>query len=275
MNPVATIAALQEAMGRIERVGADFGISFFASVSKIETWIAEGTLGMLPREGALLISRRDGKLLRVSHVAADRTSLADALGHLVEAMPGQLMVADIVGRPEHVEAVARTYQQQGFVRYSQLVRMQRRDAYTLTTEGGTDVELACLADAPRLRDFMEHWLDPLSEQIPSEAELRLAIASESVFVVRDGCGLAGILVHETAGQSATLRYWHVAGDQHGRGIGSRLMHAFLARCATSRRVTLWVLSDNIKAIDKYHHYGFNEDGMIDIIMVRQATQVAR
>ncbi len=95
-----------------------------------------------------------------------------------------------------------------------------------------------------------------------------------LFVFNDGAGLAGILLHDTTGQSTTLRYWHVAGDRHGRGIGSRLMHAFLARCATSRRVTLWVIADNTAAIAKYHHYGFSEDGMIDDIMVRQ-VEVAR
>ena len=50
------------------------------------------------------------------------------------------------------------------------------------------------------------------------------------------------------------------------------MHAFLARCTTSRRVVLWVIADNVDAISKYGHYGFSEDGMIDNIMVSQPKQ---
>lgn len=267
-------AALQDAMGRIARGGPGFAVSFFAPAAKIEAWIAEGSLGMLPCDGALLIHRKDGGLLRVSHVAADLPALDAALGTLAAAMPGQCMVADLVGRPEEVERVADVYRQHGFMRHTQLLRMQRGGARPAATAGVAGVDLAGRDDVPALRAFMERWLDPFSEQIQGIAELRQAVAAQGVFVVRDGAGLAGILLHDTIGQSTTLRYWHVAGDRHGQGIGSRLMHAFLARCATSRRVTLWVIADNTAAIAKYHHYGFSEDGMIDDIMVRQ-VEVAR
>lgn len=275
MKRVTKIGALQEAMGRIKRGGPYFTISFFASAPKIEVWIAEGGLWLSPCEDALLIYRQDGKLLRVCHVATDQSSLSAALSNLVETKPDQLMVADIVGRPEDVERATRTYQRRGFVRHAQLVRMQRSGACPATMDGASDVERARMEDLPELRAFMERWLDPLSEQIQSVTELREAVASEDVFVVRDGQGLAGILIQETTGQSTTLRYWHVASHQHGQGIGSSLMHAFLARCATSRRVTLWVIADNVAAIAKYHHYGFSEDGMVDNILVRQAEQVTR
>ena len=86
-------------------------------------------------------------------------------------------------------------------------------------------------------------------------------------------GAAFSYTHLDVYKGQTLRYWHVAGDRHGQGIGSRLMHAFLARCAESRRVTLWVVADNAAAIAKYHHYGFGEDGMIDDIMVKRAKVV--
>lgn len=270
-----TAAALQDAIGRIERGGPGFALSFFAPAAKIEAWIAAGSLGMLPCDGALLIHREDGGLLRVSHVAADQPALDAALGRLVAAMPERPMVADLVGRPEDVERVAVAYRRHGFLRYTQLLRMQRSGARPAATAGAAGVDLAGMDDVPALRAFMERWLDPVSEQIQGIAELRQAVAAQGVFVVRDGDGLAGILIHDTTGQSTTLRYWHVAGDRHGQGIGSRLMHAFLARCAASRRVTLWVIADNTAAIAKYHHYGFSEDGMVDDIMVRRAEAAAQ
>ena len=266
-------AVLQEAMGRIERGGAGFAVSFFASATKIEAWVAAGSLGVMSCEGALLIHREDGGLLRVSHVAADQPALDAALGKLVAAMSDRLMVADLVGRPEDVARVAEAYRQHGFVRHTQLRRMQRSGARPMAMDGLAGVDLAGMDDVPALRAFMERWLDPVSEQIQSIVELCEAVAAHSVLVVRDGAGLAGFLMYDIVGQSATLRYWHVAGDRHGQGIGSRLMHAFLARCAESRRVTLWVVVDNAAAIAKYHHYGFGEDGMIDDIMVKRAKVV--
>lgn len=263
-------AVLQEAMGLIDRGGAGFAISFFAPVSKIEAWIAEGSLGVLLCEDALLIHREDGELLRVSHVAADLLALDVALGKLIAAIPGRLMVADLVGRPKDVECVTGAYRRHGFMRYTQLCRMQRSGAGPVITDGVIGVDPAGMDDVPALRAFMERWLDPLSEQIQDVAELRDVVATQNVLVVRDSTGLAGFLMYDTIGQSTTLRYWHVAGDRQGQGIGSRLMHAFLTRCAASRRITLWVIADNAAAIAKYHHYGFSEDGMVDDIMVRRA-----
>lgn len=264
-----SVAALREAMGRIKRGGAGFAISFFAPASKIEAWVAAGSLGTLPCDDALLIYREDGGLLRVSHVAADHLALDAALGKLVAAIPDRPMVADLVGRPEDVECIAGAYQRHGFIRYAQLLRMQHSGVRPTAAVGVAGVDPASTNDVPALHTFMERWLDPFSEQIQGIAELRQAVAEHNVLVARDGAGLAGLLIYDTTGQSTTLRYWHVAGDRHGRGIGSRLMHAFLARCAASRRVTLWVITGNAPAIAKYHHYGFSEDGMVDDIMVRR------
>lgn len=275
MKRVLQAPMLQEAIGRVDRGGQGFSVSFFASPAKIEAWCADGALAMLPCEGALLVLRRDGNLLRVGHVAADPPALSAALGKLVEAMPTQLMVADLVGKPRDAAPIVQTYRRHGFAPHAQLIRMQRTDARPVAVDGATDVELARVGDVPALRAFLQRWLDPLAEQIPGEGELQEAVAAEAVHVVRDGGGLAGLLIQETLGQSAVLRYWHVAGDRHGRGIGSRLMHAFFARCASSRRVTLWVIAGNAGAIAKYHHYGFSADGMVDNIMVRQPEAATR
>lgn len=275
MKRVTKPEMVHEAVGRIERAGPYFTTSFFASTSKIEAWIKEGTLWVSSYKGALLIHRQSEGLLRICHVATDQISLSAALDNLVEAKPDQLMVADLVGRPEDVERTAQTYQRRGFSRHAQLVRMQHGGRWPATIDAASDVELARMKDVPELRAFMERWLDPLSEQIQSVVELREAIALQSVLVVRDNQGLAGLLIHEATGQSMALRYWHVAADRHGQGIGSRLMHAFIVRCATSRRVTLWVIADNVAAIAKYRHYGFSEDGVVDNIMVKQPEQAAR
>lgn len=275
MKRVIQPGMLREAIGRVGRGGPGFSVSFFASPAKIEAWCADGALAMLPCEDALLVLRRDGELLRVGHVAADPPALSAALGRLVEAMPGQCMVADLVGRPQEAAPIVQAYRRHGFVLHAQLLRMQRTGARPVAALGATDVELARAEDVPALRAFLQRWLDPLAEQIPGEGELREAVAAQAVHVVRDGDGLAGLLIQETTGQSAVLRYWHVAGDRHGHGIGSRLMHAFFARCASSRRVTLWVIAGNADAIARYHHYGFSADGMVDNIMVRQPEVATR
>ena len=47
------------------------------------------------------------------------------------------------------------------------------------------------------------------------------------------------------------------------------MSSFLERCAQARRIVLWVIGDNARSIAIYRHYGFETDGLIDRIMIRQ------
>lgn len=272
MKQVTDVAVLQDAILRVDRGDADFTISLFASKEKMETWIADGTLWIFPYKDALLIQRNDGTLMRIFHVAPNQQSLLVALSNFVESMPDQTIVADLVGRSEDVARVTSTYEESGFFNHERLLRMHRIAVQNTTVNRTADVELANMGDVPKLHAFMERWLDPLSEQIQNFSELQDVVASEGVFVVRDGDGLSGILVYETKGQSTVLRYWYVAAHRHGIGIGSRLMHAFLAHRATSRRITLWVIASNTDAIAKYHHYGFAQDGMTDNIMVVQQKQ---
>lgn len=272
MKRLAGIFALKEAIGHVKRDGPGYAANFFAQPAHVEAWCAAGTLETLPCERALLILRRDGELTRVHHVASDLVALSAALGVLTGAASSRTLIADLVGKPPDIKVVAGIYMGHGFVPHARLVRMQLIGVPRVAAHGATDVEPARLDDVPLLQACMERWLDPLSEQIQNARQLGEAVAADSVLVVRDGQGLAGFLIYDTIGQSTILRYWHVDGRCHNRGIGSRLMRALFARCPSSRRISLWVIAGNADAVAKYQHYGFREDGLADQIMVRQPEQ---
>ena len=79
------------------------------------------------------------------------------------------------------------------------------------------------------------------------------------------------LFFEVTGQSSLLRHWVVDGAHRDRRVGSRLMRRYFADCKDVRRFTLWVISDNDNAIDRYKHYGYQQDGLIDQVLMRQAS----
>jgi len=49
-----------------------------------------------------------------------------------------------------------------------------------------------------------------------------------------------------------------------------MMRRFLMQVAGSRRISLWVFSNNADAIAKYEHYGFHREKLVDRIMLKLA-----
>ena len=122
-------------------------------------------------------------------------------------------------------------------------------------------------DADDIAFFLGGLLDRLTEQIPDLDELRLAASEGRLLVQRRGSIVAGMLMYDLNGQTAHLRFWHVAPDARGTGVGRGLMTMFLSRCVHVKRIVLWVIGDNHRSIAIYRHYGFDTDGLLDRVMI--------
>lgn len=268
IESVADPAALTRAIARVPRIGQGHTSSFFANRERVAEWMRQGALSMLQTEGALLVLRRDRDFVRVYHVAAEPSALEHALSELAQASQEGAYVSDLVGHPDQLVPIMDTYRGAGFMKHGQLIRLQRINAGENAAIIPEGVRPAGAEDLSALQDMLERQLDPWMEKIPDAKELREKIDSGAALVAAQGSGIAGCLLYETIGVSTILRYWHMDLHLRNRGIGSRLMRNFLHRCAASRRILLWVIAGNTDAIDKYHHYGFREDGLVDNIMVR-------
>jgi ribosomal protein S18 acetylase RimI-like enzyme len=87
-------------------------------------------------------------------------------------------------------------------------------------------------------------------------------------VKRDGV-LAGLLFFETHGLASTVRFWVVAEEFRALHVGSALMSNYFRSQDTVRRFTLWVNACNTNAIQKYRHYGYEPDGLVDHVLTNQ------
>ena len=180
-----------------------------------------------------------------------------------------MIVADLIGRLESLEGAVSAYEANGFYRHARLVRMQRivqKTAQECFAE--SNVLQARLNDVQRIREFLSRQLDPLVEQIPGLSQLNDAVSKGSVLIVLAGTEIAGLLIHDTTGLTTVLRYWHVGKRFRNLGIGAKLIRTFFANCE-SKRILLWVIADNKDAIAKYRHYEFEDDPMIDEILVKK------
>jgi len=244
--------------------------NWFAAPERVDEWIARGSLATLQGERAVLIFRRDNGFWRVYHVAADMVALSQILsevcgGHEINGV----LTTDLVGRATDLEGVAGIYRERGFSDHNCLIRMSRAIP-AQSVEGCTEgVVFASPEDVEEASAFLRRLLDPYTDQIPEEAEIREAAVRRNLLLVRHRKALGGLLLFETVGITSHLRYWYVDDGARNQGIGARLMHRFLSLTQASKRLILWVVRDNHDAIEKYRHYGFQPEALVDRIMIRR------
>lgn len=252
--------ALQRCTGAIPRNAPGYTTNLYATAEQAAAWCASGRLRAVQADGAVLLLLGDRDFEHVYHIAADAPALTAAL----RALPRGTYSTDLIGQGDALEQAGAAYAAAGFAPHAFLRRMSR---VQLPGPAGTgDAMPAGPEDAPAVAALLDRLLDPLAERLPELDELRQAAAEGRLLVGRDGQTMLGMLMFELKGQLAHLRFWHVAPEAQGRGVGGRLMHDFLARVAPARRIVLWVMGDNERSIQIYRRYGFEIDGLIDRIM---------
>lgn len=265
-------AQMRALFSSVSRTGASFSTTLFADDATCAAWLRSGTVRATSGDGFALALRRERDFERVYHAATDPDSLLRALALLGEPSLGSTaFVADLVGIGTRIAAVRDVYVRVGFVPYRRLVRLQRLSNPALAVPSSAAdkrVRLAEPDDAPRIHAFLTSLLDPLAEQIPDLSDVRETVARHHALIHKVGGDLGGVLLFAMQGRVATVRYWFVDPKLKNQGLGSRLMNAFLETCRHCVRIVLWVLHDNVDAIEKYRHFDFQTEGLEDHIVVK-------
>jgi len=271
VNPVSSVAVIYEQMDRARRAGP-LVTNFYPVPAKLQRSIERGELFSMTAGGVLFVLRRDRDFLHLSFVAGAAAELAGALRELVASV-AETVTVDVLGPRERVAELAELFAQAGFRGHRALHRMTKTTTQGETPPAAPDPEvvLAGPGDAAALAAMLEAALDRHAEQIPDQDEMARAASDRQVLVVRSGAEIAGLLFFEVTGQSSLLRHWLVAPAHRDQRIGARLMRRYFADCKDVRRFLLWVISDNHNAIDRYRHYGYQQDGLIDQVLIRRPS----
>lgn len=269
MNQLPSVAAVYEQMAAAKRGGA-VTTNFYPTPEKLLRWIEVGELFSLMAGDVLFLLRRDRDFFHVYYQANRLEDLGAALTQLASQSHATL-TADVIGKPAQVDQLAGVFGAAGFRPHTLLRRMTLTHSVAPPMPDDAEVTWAVREDGATLSAMLEAMLDRHAEQIPDPAEMAEAAAARKVLVIRAGTAIAGQLFFEATGQSSVLRHWVVNAAYRDRRIGARLMHRYFAECKDVRRFTLWVISDNDNAIDRYKHYGYQNDGLIDQVLMRQAV----
>jgi GNAT superfamily N-acetyltransferase len=270
MSPLRTAGEALEAIQKVKAGATAFCTNFFPVQSKLESWVAHGELMSETRDGVTFFLRKDRDFWHLYFCAANPSDFGRELGELSASGTGKLAI-DLLGPEPSLTELLRFAEQGGFRRYSRLVRLSRvASAVTPSSVSPTaDISVAVQSEAPEVLGLIEASFDRFADQLPTLYEIDAAIAAGQIFVIKQNGTIAALLFFETQGLTSTIRYWLVAAQFHSRGFGSALIRQYFSTQSAVRRFLLWVTATNENAIQKYQHYGYAPDGLVDHVLVNE------
>jgi ribosomal protein S18 acetylase RimI-like enzyme len=270
MSPVRSVGEVLDAIQKVKTGAKAFCTNFFPVQSKLESWVAHDELTSEACDGVTFFLRKDRDFAHLYFSAAAPAAFGREIRQLATNAPRKLST-DIVGPEASLTELLDLAEQSGFRRYSRLVRLARV-ASTVTppsAQSAAAIELAASGNAPEILGLIEGSFDRFADQLPTLYEIEAAIAARQILLIKHNGDVAALLFFETQGLTSTIRYWLVAEQFHSRGFGSTLIRHYFANQPAVRRFTLWVRTTNENAIQKYAHYGYAPDGLVDHVLLSE------
>ena len=270
MTPIEKVNEVFDAIQKAKEGASGFVTNFFPVQQKLQGWVDHGELFVEYRDRSAFFWRKDRDFWHLYFCAASPASLKSAVTGL-HSLKTEPVMMDLVGNEAALGDLLALWKSEGFRQYTQLCRMARTSQSGPPQSGanGPQVVYAEKADAPAISDFLDRSFDHYAEQLPMPYEIEAAIESRQILVVKNQGMPGGLLFFETHGLTSTVRYWLVAEGFRAAHLGSALMRHYFTTQSAVRRFILWVIADNANAVQKYQHYGFLPDGLIDYVLANK------
>ena len=273
MTPVATVSQVFDAIQHAKAGAPDFCTNFFPVQKRVQDWIDHDELRGDFRSDAVFFFRRDRDFWHLYYCAASKTALEREIPKVPE-IGKERVVLDLVGNEAAVSVPVGVWKAAGFNQHTRLFRMVRmaQPFAEPVEEKNGKIEFANIADGQSVVDLLESAFNRYGEQLPLLYEIEAAIEAKQVLVARHEGKIAGLLFFETQGMSSTLRFWAVAPQYRALKFGSALMRQYFVTQNAVKRFVLWVAADNVNAVQKYGHYGYKPDGLVDYVLANQMVR---
>jgi ribosomal protein S18 acetylase RimI-like enzyme len=247
---------------------SDFRTNFFPVPAKLQNWIERDELLGEVRNGVAFFFRKNLGFFRFYFCAGSLEKLQSEIS-MLPILKAERVATDLVGNETAVTEMLAPLEAVGFFRYAQLQRLARPAQTGEPADSNLPVVFPEKTDAPAIFELIENAFDRYGEQLPTLYEIEAAIESRQIFAVKHDGKITGLLFFETYGFNSTVRFWAVAEKFRALKIGSALMQHYFKTQNSVRRFTLWVNVQNENAIQKYKHYGYAPDGLIDCVLANK------
>ena len=265
MTPVKTVSEVFETIQQIKAGATAFTTNFFPVQAKLQSWIDHDELFAEIRNGLALFFRKDRDFWHLYFSSASPGQLQKEIAGSATTKP---LVMDIIGPEPALSQLLTSLLSCGFRPYSRLVRLARPHTHSLgeSESKAPAITFAQPGDSGPILKLLQSTFNHYADQIPLPYEIEEAVARQQILTIKMDGELAALLYFETQGVTSTVRYWSVAHDFRSFRFGSALIRHYFATQQAVRRFILWVTAGNENALQKYQHYGYAPDGLVDHVL---------
>lgn len=263
MDKVCLIDELLLGIAAIKDLKKGLISNFYLDPIKHQIWIEQGDCFVTTLGNTFFVIKKNAAFWNVFYNSTDVCSLQTDLDTLQKCNAGIRIVLDLVGKEKQIAEIRECFQNLGFFCIRRLVRMSK--PFNKLDVCDDKLEYADETDAEEILVLLNKYFDVFTEQIPYLQEIKILIQEKQALIYRVDGKIIAFVLFEKNKSTLYLRYWFVLPEYRGQKIGASLLRRMFKEGIDCKRQILWVVDDNVNAIQKYHHYGFKEEGLIDVI----------
>jgi len=215
--------------------------------------IADNRLFLLPTDaGLFLLVRMDGYYRLFYHF------FEGALPLKIAADLPVVVELPYNDRTDTVAEQLEFLQKCGLQRQVSRIRLSA-ERESLSLRATAPVSIALPEQANDISALLRTNFDRLYGFLPTQDELRRAIAEGQILITSDGGNIAGILHFAPEGRNSVLLHLAVEESSRGQGFAQSLLAAW-QNATDAQRLLIWLNADNTPALRLYERCGFAPDG---------------
>lgn len=268
MDKILTLEEISAYIAQIRNLRKGYISNFFLDPQKHEEWVESSTFFEIGYgETHFLIKKEEG-FLYLFYISTNIDSLKENLPKVLSELSDNVIV-DLVGIEPEINLVQQVFSESGFNKYQSLFRMIRTGNPDYNTIVDSNICVAGTKEAAEVYQLLHCYFDPKAEQLPSILELNMHAKEGNLLVYKYEGTVIGFIMFELTKVSFYLRYWFVHPDFREQKIASKLYYTAMEMAKDTKRQMLWILADNENAHKRYEHYGYQQDKMKDIVLIKR------
>ena len=272
MDKVDQYLLLQDKISKIRQNSSQFITNYYPNEAKDRFLINNGRLELIEDNDVCIIVKKYNGFKHISFATSNLTSAINSIEQFLKK-DNSILVTDIIGLEEQTLEIQKEFENCDFELRLSLQRMLKIGVDENNRKDNENVVIASEKDLEDILDILQSNFDIYAEQIPEREELQDFINKKLIYLYKIEDEIAGLMIFELFPSSFYLRYWYTSTKYRNRGIASSLYKKAMFISGNIKRQMLWVVQDNKNAIERYEHYGFKKDKLIDKVMIRNAKLI--
>jgi len=241
--------------------------NFFLQPEELTEMLAKGHCHYALGDSFFVLQKVEESFVRVFFYTISVEALNEIKNHVLLYGSGLPRVIDIVGKKPEIDDLQEKLCGVGFIQYRKLLRMSMKNSKRYAV-GTTIIEYAIKDDTAAIYDFLYNQFDPLVSQLPSKDDLIDSIKKKEIYLAKHDKEIIGLSYFQMQGKGVSYLFQiAVKKEYRGQGIADDLLVCHFNNSKLNMYYRLWVEDDNLRAINKYKKYGFENDGLIDYVML--------